>query len=64
MLDLEDDMSGMMGRFYEEFIFWRPRANSVVMPPPDKAMCNVGGSGHYYQLPEIHDAALKTLAKV
>jgi len=45
MLDPEDDMSGAMGKFYEDFIYWRPRTNSIVIPPHDKANFRVSGSG-------------------
>jgi FAD/FMN-containing dehydrogenase len=62
MLEVETDYSPQM---YEELIYWRPRANSIVATPPDIGfdMFGVGGMATYDKLPEIHDAALKLLAK-
>jgi len=49
---------------YEEAIFWRPRANSIVLPPPLSVdQVRIGGSVPYHQMPELHDALLKLLAK-
>jgi FAD/FMN-containing dehydrogenase len=49
---------------YEEAIFWRPRANSIVLPNPlslDQFRLNAAGT--YRQMPELHDAMLRVLAK-
>jgi len=63
MLEPEADYSGGYGKFYEEFIYWRPRANSIVIPPPGVNICGVGGQGSFSVLPKLHDAALDLLAK-
>jgi FAD/FMN-containing dehydrogenase len=64
MLELEWDYSGVpMGFNYEEMIYWRPRANSIVIPPPDVGQCTLIGRGTYDQVLESHDAALEILAK-
>jgi FAD/FMN-containing dehydrogenase len=63
MLEPEADWSGGFGKFYEEFIFWRPRANSIVIPAPGINICGVGGATSFSILPELHDAALRTLLK-
>jgi len=51
---------------YEEAIFWRPRANSIVLPPPlSLDQCRVGGFDLAippHLIPELHDALLKVLA--
>jgi len=64
MLELEWDYSGVpVGFNYEEMIYWRPRANSIVIPPTDVGQCTLMGRGTYDQVLELHDAALKILAK-
>jgi FAD/FMN-containing dehydrogenase len=62
ILDVETDYSPQM---YEELIYWRPRANSIVSPPSDITfdLFGVGGTATFDKLPEIHDAALDLLAK-
>ncbi len=50
---------------YEEAIFWRPRVNSIVLPPPlSLDQCRAGGFFPipHDQIPELHDALLKALA--
>jgi len=62
MLDVETDYSPQM---YEELIYWQPRANAICTPPPDIAfdLFGIGGTATHDKLPEIHDAALRLLAK-
>ena len=63
MLKPETDYSGNpMGLAYEEAIFWRPRANSIVTPPPGTGLCSIVGEGNYDQLPQLYEAALGVLA--
>lgn len=62
-LDPEADYSGGLVTFYEEMIFWRPRANSIVMPPPNISWVNLMGSALPSKMPEVHEAALKLLSK-
>jgi len=63
MLEPEADYSGGFGKFYEEFIYWRPRANSIAIPAPGINVCTVGGVAALSILPKLHDAALRTLVK-
>ncbi len=63
VLDPETDYSGSLAQFYEEFIYWRPRANSIVMPPPDVSWCGLMGSAPFAKLPEAYDAMIRVLAK-
>ena len=63
MLDPETDYSGSLAQFYEEFIYWRPRANSIVMPPPDVSWCGLMGAAPFAKLPEAYDAMIRVLAK-
>ncbi len=64
MLKPETDYSGNpMGLAYEEAIFWRPRANSIISPPLGTGLCNIVGEGTYDQLPQLYEAALGVLAK-
>jgi FAD/FMN-containing dehydrogenase len=58
--DPETDYSPQM---YEEFIYWRGRANSIVQYPPDLGNLGVGGATTYDKIAELHDAAMKVLAK-
>jgi FAD/FMN-containing dehydrogenase len=62
-LDPENDYSGGLMQFYEEMIYWRPRANSIAMPPPNISWVTISGSADLPKLPEMHDAALNLLAK-
>ena len=62
-LDPEADYSGGLGPFYEEMIYWRPRANSITMPPPNMSWVTLGGSAPPPKMPEVHEAALKLFAK-
>ncbi len=64
MLEPETYYSGSpVGLAFEEAIYWRPRANSIVISPPDIGQCNIMGADTYNKLPELHDAALDVLAK-
>jgi len=64
MLEPETDYSGApLGMAYEEAIFWRPRANSIITPSPDIRVVTITAGGTYDQLPELHDAAVRVLAK-
>jgi FAD/FMN-containing dehydrogenase len=58
--DPETDYSPQM---YEEYIYWRGRANSIVQRPPELGNMSVGGAATYDKIPELHDEALKLLAK-
>jgi FAD/FMN-containing dehydrogenase len=60
MLDPETDYSPQP---YEEWIYWRARANSIVQYPRDLGTLGVGGTTTYDKLPMLHDAALKLLRK-
>jgi FAD/FMN-containing dehydrogenase len=60
MLDPETDYSPQP---YEEWIYWRARANSIVQYPADLGTLNVGGMASYDKLPQVHDAAVKLLRK-
>jgi len=60
MLEPETDYSPQP---YEEWIYWRARANSIVQSPADLGTLNVGGMASHDKLPELHDAAVKLLAK-
>ncbi len=62
-LDQETDYSGAMAQFYEEMIYWRPRANSIVMPPPNVSWCGIVANPPFEKLPEAHAAAVRVLAK-
>jgi len=48
---------------YEEYIFWRPRSNSIISPLMDTGIVRLGGGAHYQKIPELYDAILKLLAK-
>ncbi len=48
---------------YEEMIYWRARANSIVATPPDKGRLNLGAMVSYDKMSELHDAASKVLTK-
>jgi len=64
MLEPETDYSGVpIGMAYEESIFWRPRANSIVILSPDIGTLQLVGAETFGEVPELHDAALKVLAK-
>jgi len=64
MLGLETDYSGApLGMAYEEAIFWRPRANSIITPSPDIRVVTLVAGGVVNQIAELHDAALKVLAR-
>jgi FAD/FMN-containing dehydrogenase len=58
--DPETDYSPQL---YEEYIYWRGRANSIVQYPADLGTLSVGGMASYDKLPQVHDAAVKLLAK-
>jgi len=60
ILEPETDYSP---QFYEEFIYWRPRANSICQIPSGLGQLRIGGTVSYDKLPELHDALLKVLAK-
>jgi glycolate oxidase len=60
MLEVETDYSP---QDYEEMIFWRPRANSIALPPSNIGSVNLGGEAPYDKMAELHDAAVKVLAK-
>jgi FAD/FMN-containing dehydrogenase len=63
MLEPEADWSGGFGKFYEEFIYWRPRANSIVSVPEETDAFGIGGAASYSVLPKLLDAAIEVLAK-
>ncbi len=48
---------------YEEMIYWRARANSIVATPSNIGRLRIGGIVSYDKLPELYDAAFKVLAK-
>jgi glycolate oxidase len=50
-------------QMYEEYIFWRPRANSIISPLMDTSVVRLGGAAHYKKIPELYDAMLELLAK-
>jgi len=50
-------------QLYEEYIYWRPRANAICQRPAGIGNLNVGGTVSYEKMPELHNAALKVLAK-
>jgi FAD/FMN-containing dehydrogenase len=60
-------------QMYEEFIFWRPRANSIISPLMDVAIGpagqdaapigGIGGVAPYQKMPELYAAMLKLFAK-
>ena len=50
-------------QMYEEYIFWRPRANSINMPILNVARMGIGCETHYQKIPELYDAMLNLLAK-
>ena len=60
ILEVETDYSPQL---YEEMIYWRPRANSIAMQPSDIGQVNLGGVAPHHKTPELHDAALKIIAK-
>jgi len=59
----ETDYSGGLVQFYEEMIYWRNRANSIVMPPPDVSWVNIFAFGPFAKMPEAHAEMHKVLAK-
>ena len=59
-LEPETDYSPQL---YEEWIYWRGRSNAIVQRPADIATCSIGGTATFDKMPELHDAALKLLAK-
>ena len=63
VLDPEDDYSGGLSQFYEEMIYWRPRANSIAMPPPDASWVNFSAAAPFIKMPEAHAAMVRVLAK-
>jgi glycolate oxidase len=60
LLEPETTQSPQM---YEEYIFWRPRANSIIMPLMDVGVVRLGGGAHYQKIPELYDAMVKLFAK-
>jgi FAD/FMN-containing dehydrogenase len=70
ILEPEDTESPQM---YEEWIFWRPRANSIISPLLDVAIGpagqesapigGIGGVAPYQKMPELYAAMLKLFAK-
>ncbi len=60
MLEVETDYSP---QDYEEMIFWRPRANSIALPPSNIGSVNLRGEAPHHKMPELHDAAIEVLAK-
>jgi len=61
ILEVETDYSPQM---YEEMIYWRPRANSIAMRPPNMGGVRLGTETVPHQkLAELHDEILKVLAK-
>jgi FAD/FMN-containing dehydrogenase len=48
---------------YEEWIYWRGRANSIVQYPLNLGNMSVGGTTTYDRVPKLHDAAVKLLEK-
>ncbi len=60
ILEVETDYSP---QWYEECIFWRPRANSIVNMPFGTRNLILGAAVSYDKTPEVHDAALNLLAK-
>jgi FAD/FMN-containing dehydrogenase len=62
-LDPENDYSGGLMQFYEEMIYWRPRANSIAMPPPNISWVTLSGSAPPTMLPKVHAAMHKLLTK-
>jgi FAD/FMN-containing dehydrogenase len=61
ILEVETDYSPQM---YEEMIYWRPRANSIVLSQSNISRARLGTETVPHQkLVELHDAALKILAK-
>jgi len=60
MLEVETDYSP---QWYEECIFWRPRANSIVNLPFGTRNLILRAAVSYDKTPEVHDAALNILAK-
>ena len=60
ILEVETDYSP---QWYEECIFWRPRANSIVNLPFGMRNLILGAAVSYDKTPEVHDAALNLLAK-
>ena len=60
ILEPETDYSPQL---YEEFIYWRPRANSICTAPFDIGRLDIGCVSTYDILPELYEAALKLLSK-
>jgi FAD/FMN-containing dehydrogenase len=58
--DPETDYSPQL---YEEWIYWRGRANSIVQYAADLGNMSVGGVATYDKMAELHDAAVKVLEK-
>ncbi len=50
-------------QMYEEYIFWRPRANSIIKPLMDTGIVRLGGAAHYKKIPQLYDAMLNLFAK-
>jgi len=60
-------------QMYEEYIFWRPRSNSIISPLMNVAVGpgigsagpfgGIGGRAPYQKIPEMYDAMLKLLSK-
>jgi FAD/FMN-containing dehydrogenase len=63
VLDPENDYSGGLVQFYEEMIYWRNRANSIAMPPPNMSWVNIAAFGPFAKMAEAHAAMQKVLAK-
>ena len=70
ILEPENTASPQM---YEEWIFWRPRANSIISPLMDVAVGPASDTGvpiggiraeaHYQKMPQLYAAMLKLFAK-
>jgi FAD/FMN-containing dehydrogenase len=61
--DPEDDYSGGLSQFYEEMVYWRPRANSIAMPPPDVSWVNFSASTPFVKMSEAHEAMVRVMTK-
>ncbi len=60
ILEPENTASPQM---YEEYIFWRPRANSIISPLMDVGVVSIFASAHYQKISELYDAILELFAK-
>ena len=58
--ETETDYSAQM---YEEAIYWRPRANSIILAGSTIDRNRITASAPDHKLPELYDAALGVLAK-